>query len=146
MNTQPFTADCGHLIPPRNDWAAGYAVIHALGYMPHKRAGFTGKNGEAQVCYACAAEIEQRCMIDIGRATLYLVRRTPSPHQWHITDWSGTLDFPAFNMTRSLGRAFCSDYQITTGRFRGPDGKLWAFRNAGDNQIARCRRLKDARA
>ena len=74
--------------------------------------------------------------------TLYIVQRGSA---WFVTDGAGHLNFVAYNITRSKGRGFGGQYDIVTGRFRGPDGAIWAFRNAGDNQIARCRRLRDPR-
>jgi hypothetical protein len=130
--TPAFTADCGHEIAalaPGYTGGTGYAVT---------------RDGR-KICYQCAVENERKSMIETGRTVLYLVSRSPSPSKWHITDWASQLDFPAFNITRSEGYGFGRRYPIVTGRFRGPDGKLWVFRNACDNQIARCRRLKDAR-
>jgi hypothetical protein len=77
-------------------------------------------------------------MLKTSRAVLYLVNM-------QITNWPGSLRFDAFNIRRSGGRGFGYSYNIVTGRFRGPDGSLWTFRNAGHHQIARCRRLKNAR-
>jgi hypothetical protein len=125
--------ECGH--PP-----SAHSATQCTGYSTHDVNGKPFRR-----CYDCSAAGERRHMIDTGTATLYLVSKTPSPSEWHITDWPGVLDFPAFNMTHSEGRGFGGKYPIVTGRFIGPDGKLWAFRNAGDMQIARCKRLKDAR-
>jgi hypothetical protein len=120
-----FIADCGHEIPT----------------LPANHVGGTGYGLDAHGktrCYACCADVDRAEMLKSSRAVLYF-------HNQQITNWPGSLRFDAFNITRSEGRAFGCRYEIVTGRFRGPDGSLWAFRNAGDNQIARCRRLKDPR-
>lgn len=123
-----FIADCGHAIPATNAASGG------TGY------GFY-KDGR-KLCYNCCALQERATMIETGRATLYLVSRSPSPTEWHITDWPGKLDFPVLYRTKSTGRGFGGSYQVTTGRFVGPDGFVWSFRNAGDMDIARCTRTK----
>lgn len=128
--TPAFTADCGHTIPAL---PAGH--VGGTGYAVER-----GDDGtERRVCYECAAAFEALRMRETGRAVLYLASNAT------VTDWPGVLRFLAFNITRSYGYGFGRRYQITTGRFHGPDGKLWTFRNAGDSQIARCRRLKDPR-
>lgn len=129
--TPSFTADCGHLIPELPDGHAG-----GTGYG-------TDMRGKTR-CYECGAKYEAECMVRDGKATLYVIQ-LDHIGKYKITDWAGKLEFPAFNITRSHGWGFGRRYPIVTGRFTGPDGKLWCFRNAGDNQIARCKRLKDAR-
>lgn len=139
--TPAFRADCGHTIPA----------------LP---AGHTGGTGYAttsdnrRICYECAAVATRAHMLAEGRECLYVVYRprhdtTPAHARegtgWFITDWPGVLEFPVFNVTISRGCGFGRSYRIVTGRFRGPAGELWTFRNQGDNQIARCRRLKDPR-
>lgn len=128
-----FTADCGHIIPALPDGHTG-----GTGY---------GKTRDGKTrCYDCCALETQESMRADGRAVLYVGSRYANGHTGiAITDWPGKLRFDAFNITKSEGYGFGTRYQITSGRFRGPDGKLWAFRNAGDNDIARCKRLKDAR-
>jgi hypothetical protein len=120
--TTAFIADCGHLIPA----------------LPDDHIGGTGYGLDAHGktrCYACCAEVDRAEMLKTSRAVLYFVNL-------QITNWPGSLRFDAFNITRSRGSGFGHPYDIVTGRFRGPDGSLWVFRNAGDNQIARCRRLR----
>ena len=121
--TQTNTLDCGHAPSEHSTFTTGYG---------------TDSDGRTH-CYDCCANIELKRMIDTGRATLYFSKG-------EVTDWVGHLKFSAFNITHSHGYGFGgTKYEIVTGRFRGPDDKLWSFRNAGDNQIARCRRLKDPR-
>lgn len=133
MSTPAFTADCGHLIPALPD---GHCGGTGYGQYPDGR----------RFCYACCALELQESMRNTGRAILYAVDSQASAGRaLTIQDWAGKLNFPAYNITRSHGYGFGTRYEIVTGRFIGPDGKLWCFRNAGDNQIARCKRLKDAR-
>ena len=129
----PEMLDCGHL-----NW---FCVSERA------RDGYSGGTGygmtpgtRRRLCYQCCADRERAHMIETGEAVLYFCLK---PHR--VTDWGGRLEFPAFNITHSNGRAGRYPYQITSGRFRGPDGKLWAFRNQGDQQLARCKRLKDQR-
>jgi hypothetical protein len=120
-------ADCGHAID-----------VGAYGTDPD-----TGRTR----CFACCAKIESDRMTATGRAVLYLASyATNDGRRWRITDWPANLNFPAYEVIHTIGRGFngCS-YQVTTGRFKGPDGASWGFRNAGDNDIARCMRLKDPR-
>lgn len=123
-----FTADCGHFIAA----------------LP---AGYTGGSGYAvwenrKICYDCAAKDQARRMVETGKATLYFIDKAG---ERRVCDWADKISFPVSNVTRSKGHSFGGEYPIVTGRFRGPDGALWFFRNAGDNQIARCKRLKDPR-
>jgi hypothetical protein len=74
-------------------------------------------------------------MIVTGRATLYYSRG-------EITNWPGTLRIPVTDSHSGKGYGFGDSYEVVTGHFMGPDDKRWAFRNAGDNQIARCKRMK----
>lgn len=120
-----FIADCGHAIPA----------------LPVGHVGGTGYGVDAvghTRCYACCAEADRAEMLRNSGAVLYFVGS-------EVTNWPGSLRFDAFNITRSKGSGFGYAYDIVTGRFRGPGGSLWAFRNAGDNQVARCKRLKDPR-
>jgi hypothetical protein len=122
MTTPAFTADCGHQIPALPDGHCG-------------GTGYATANGK-KICYQCASDNERAWMVEHGASVLYL-------SNGKITDWPGVLNFPAFNVRRSYGVGFYGRrYPIVTGRFVGPDGRLWTFRNAGDSQIARCRRLK----
>lgn len=123
--TPAFIADCGHEIPT----------------LPDGHVGGTGYGVDARGktrCYASCADADRTEMLRTSRTILYF-------HDEQIINWPGSLRFDAFNITRSKGLGFGCSYDIVTGRFRGPDGSLWAFRNAGDSQIARCRRLKDPR-
>jgi hypothetical protein len=126
-------ADCGHVIPALPDGHVG-----GTGYAT---AADTGKT----MCYQCAADDERLAMLKDGKATLYISRS--ADNRWVISNWTSnaSISYAAFNITKSHGYGFGRQYDVVTGRFYGPDGKLWAFRNAGDNQIARCKRLKDAR-
>jgi hypothetical protein len=59
----------------------------------------------------------------------------------NVTNWPGSLKFPITRIRKSTGAGFAR-YQVTTGNFNGPDGFVWSFRNAGDMDIARCKRTQ----
>lgn len=91
------------------------------------------------VCYACCGAHDKAEMIETGRAVLYLSKRPDGT--WHIGNWPGSLSFPVrHNYVRK------GSHNIARTRydawFIGPDGKEWHAVNIGDNQIARCRRIK----
>jgi hypothetical protein len=123
-----FKAACGHIIPA----------------LP---AGHTGGTGYAEradgsrICYLCAGAEQRAEAQRDGRAVFYLVKsdRDGAP-RWVITDWPGTFELPAYGMTHGHGYGFGRRYPIVCGRFTLA-GQVWAFRNAGDNQLARCRAL-----
>jgi hypothetical protein len=134
----------------------GHHNTHALqDRMQRNYSGGTGygvdpKTG-AKSCYACCADHERAAMIRDGRAALYLVQRAEPKEgardgvivRHYITDWAGHLSFRSSFPTKSHGYGFGRRYDIVTGRFVGPDGFVWTYRNAGDNQIARCKRTKE---
>lgn len=130
--TAAFTADCGHVIPalPANHTGGtGYAVT--------KRYNGT----EAKVCYACAATIQRRDMLADGRGFLYLCPDIEHGHQrgYKLTDWPGTFAFKPYGIKHTWGRApNGARFPIVCGRFDF-GGFQWSFRNAGDNQVARCK-------
>lgn len=133
MSTPEFTADCGHIIPALPDGHVG-----GTGY------GIQGTSG-LKMCYACCAAAESERMTLTGNGVLYLCYDiVKGGHQrgYKLTDWAGKLSFAVTNVKHSDGYGFGRRYDIVTGRFAGPDGKPWYFRNAGDSQIARCKRLK----
>lgn len=112
---------------------------------PALKAGESLEQSPA-ICYECCATDDKTFMRAEGKITLYFVEpRHGGPcSPPRITNWPDTLRFEVFNITRSDGYGFGRRYPIVTGRFRF-EGQLWSFRNAGDNQIARCKRLKDPR-
>ena len=78
-------------------------------------------------------------MVETGTATLYLVKDKAG--QYEITNWHGSLRLHVYHVrTSPYGGGFGS--QRTDAWFTGPDGKAWHAVNRGDNQVARCRRLK----
>lgn len=108
--------------------------------------GHEGPYGESAIgetfCYACAALRDREAMQRDGAITLYLTRdRETNEHAWKITNWPGTLRFPAGRVKHSRrGGGFGA--QRTDAWFIGPDGATWHAVNRGDNEIARCRRVK----
>ena len=133
---ESFIADCGHEIP-------ALPVGHCGG------TGFGRDEAGKTSCYACCAELERAAMVKTGRATLYLTDSTggalddyAARDRMRITDWPGKLSFHVMDYRKSHGYGFGRKYPIVTGHFIGPDAYVWAFRNAGDMQIARCKRTK----
>ena len=128
--SESFIADCGHEIPA----------------LPVGHCGGTGFGYDAAgktICYACCAELERAAMVETGRATLYLVdSQASSGTPWRIQDWPGRLSYHVMDYRKSHGYGFGRKYPIVTGHFVGPDAYVWSFRNAGDMQIARCKRTK----
>lgn len=120
--------DCGHAPSPHSPHTTGYGT----------------RTDGTTACYECCAEVDKASMREHGKITLYFADGK-WPHSPQISNWPGSLSFIAFNITRSHGGGFAGRYPIVSGRFRF-EGALWTFRNAGDNQIARCRKLKDPRA
>lgn len=121
MNTAGIL-DCGHPESPHSDFTTGYG---------------TTADGKRH-CYACCAAQDRADMLANGRATLYLSKDKSGA--WHVSNWPGTLTFLARAKTAHRGGGF--GCQRTDAWFRGPDGAMWHAINRGDNQIARCRRLK----
>lgn len=117
--------DCGHTPSAHSHFTTGYGTDSA------------GRRS----CYECIAVQDRRDMIEMGRATLYLTRDGSA---WKVGNWPGTLTFPAYGVKVSrYGGGFGS--QRTDAYFIGPDGKEWHAVNRGDNQVARCRRIKGGR-
>lgn len=121
----PTLLECGHAPTPRppGSISTGYGIA---------------PDG-ARHCFACCADRDRADMIETGRAVLYLVSKHDEPLE--VTNWPGSLRFPVMGSNTSKhGGGFGS--QRTDAWFTGPDGKLWHAVNRGDNQLARCRRLK----
>ena len=135
----PQILDCGHAPSDHSPNTTGYGI------------DAEGKKH----CYQCCAARELREMIATGRATLYLTERTqpeqlPGPAmarglvtRYQLKDWPGVLCFPVYGRVKhSQGYGFGRRYPVNTGQFIGPDGFIWSFRNAGDMQLACCKRTK----
>jgi hypothetical protein len=146
---------CGAALPVAPDTgASGYGCgksepVPADGPKPDKPLA-KGESLERSpaVCYKCCAEDDRRSMIETGKATLYLVKReiAPAVHGagplmcYFITNWPGSLEFKVGGAVRHSRHNIAGSR--TDAWFTGPDGKEWHAVNIGDNQIARCRRLK----
>lgn len=115
--------ECGHPESPHSDITRGY-----------------GKDADGnRHCYACCAARDVADMVETGTATLYLTKDASGQHE--ITNWPGSLRLHVYHVrTSPYGGGFGS--QRTDAWFTGPDGKAWHAVNRGDNQVARCRRLK----
>jgi hypothetical protein len=118
---------------------------------------------ERRICYACCATLEKETMIATGRTCLYLVEKPaaerlgtidrthtrqtmagPYHYRYELSNWPGNAPFPLLGRVReSHGYGFGRRYDVRTFRFRGPDGFVWSGRNAGDMQLARCKRTKE---
>lgn len=118
---------------------------------------------ERRICYACAAVLERETMVATGRCCLYLVeketeqrlgtvdrtysRRTMGGvvhYRYELSNWTGNAPFRFLGSVReSTGYGFGRSYPVRTFRFLGPDGFVWSGRNAGDMQLARCKRTKE---
>lgn len=81
-------------------------------------------------CFACYGIRDRADMVETGRATLYLTRRTGAPRvsgldsasDWELTNWPGSLSFRIYHT--------CTGRHNWTGHrrdiwFRGPDGRKW---------------------
>ena len=114
---------------------------------------------ERRICYQCCATLDREAMTVRGLGCLYLVekpadetdrmrrsRRTMSGWQYYryeLTNWPGSVKFRLTYVNESFGYGFGRRYPVRTFRFIGPDGYYWSGRNAGDNQLARCKRTRD---
>jgi hypothetical protein len=116
------------------------------------RTGFGGTGwartpGGRTVCYGCAAARERRAMIRTGQATLYLVAPSgPLPGRWQVTNWSGTLEFPARGIREGRHRTpfgWRPYVRRLDAWFNGPDGFIWHAVSRGDMDIARCKRTRE---
>lgn len=113
-----------------------------------------------RICYACCAILETETMIARGRTSLYLSREGAKPgeygthtrriplgieqYNYKLSNWPGSADFQFVGRVKeSKGRGFGGSYPVHTFRFKGPDGFVWSGRNAGDMQMARCKRTKE---
>lgn len=111
--------DCGHNESPHGEHTRGY-----------------GQDAKGRrYCYDCCASLDLAEMAEHGRWTGYYVGG-------YITNWPGSLKFPATRVNRGKGRGFGGTYELYTGTFSGPDGFVWSFRNAGDMDLARCKRTQ----
>lgn len=129
MNKPTHCDGCGVALP-----------VFAEGYCGG--SGYSVRCSDGAVhCYPCSDLNELAHMVEDGQACLYLVKRDGRNV---LTTWPGTISFnPIYgSVNHSDGYGFGRRYPVVTGRFVGPDGYVWSFRNAGDMQLARCKRTK----
>jgi hypothetical protein len=132
--------------PARYDVEGEQAAHDAKRELPQRR-----------VCYACCAVLESETMTARGRTCLYLSReanvngsyflagdaRRGYSYDYKLSNWPGSAAFRLLGRVReSHGYGFGRRYDVRTFRFVGPDGYVWSGRNAGDMQLARCKRTK----
>ena len=148
LGTEPRTAQPGcSFFPAFYDVEGEQAAHDAKRELPFRR-----------VCYACSAVLESETMTARGRGCLYLSReahvdgayflagdaRRGYAYDYRLSNWPGNAPFRLLGRVReSHGYGFGRRYDVRTLRFVGPDGYVWSGRNAGDMQLARCRRTKD---
>lgn len=135
--------------PPGHTGGTGYACKDAqpIDYRPQHaeelKPGFRYVRAEA-ICYACCAVNDRAAMIETGRALLYATGRMfgENAGRYEITNWCGTLRIVATTHKVSpRAGGFGADRMDVW--FTGPDGKAWHGVQRGDNQLLRCRRLKE---
>jgi hypothetical protein len=117
-------AMCGEVKPVQTNGGTGY------GY------GFEGKLKDKPVCYECCGKLDRERMEHDGVATMYLTKRDG---RWFVTNWPGTLAFPAgvqVGRHNMAGKRY--DAWFTMGGFQ------WHGVTYGDNtQICHCKRTKE---
>jgi len=98
-----------------------------------------GEIDSVRYCFPCCGDQDREAMQRDGHATLYL---TDSPVGATVTNWPGTLKFPARVTGRSRNNFGA---KRTDFRFTGPDGREWCGRQVGEwSQLANVRRMKSA--
>lgn len=113
-----------------------------LPIIPKGKAGGTGYATDSEgrkVCYACCAEQDKTYMRDHDKTTLYLSKDTSD--QWKVTNWPGSLTIKPDYVKRSKGYGFGREYDRHDVWFTF-QGDRWHGINQGDNQLLRCRKLK----
>lgn len=120
LETWFYCADCKDwrsYTRAHNGGASGYATIKSDARI----------EGEASVCYDCAAKREANEMSETGNWIAYLVRREDG---YHVTDWTGKIDFKADNVTvkeRLSNRLFTTRTYYAT--FTDSHGRKWTGTN-----------------
>jgi len=148
LGTEPRTAQPGCSFFPAVYDVEGEQAAHDAGRsLPERR-----------ICYACSAQLERETMTARGHGALYLSQvanvdgayflagdaRRGYSYDYTLSNWPGSAGFRLLGRVReSHGYGFGRRYDVRTFRFVGPDGYVWSGRNAGDMQLARCRRTKE---
>ena len=88
------------------------------------------------VCYACCGKRDIAEMKRTGRGFLYFDDRSGT-----VSNWPGTVKFKAYFIRHSWHN-FAGHNGRRDFRFIGPDGAEWCGANIGNNQCAKCRRMK----
>ena len=121
--------------------------------------GRTLATAERRICYKCCAILESETMTATERACLYLTIERTDPrlgtgpdrthvaadgmhYRYKLSNWPGSATFTLRSVKESHGYGFGRRYRVRTFLFVGPDGFIWSGRNAGDMDLARCKRTK----
>ncbi len=100
--------------------------------------GYADTN-DGKVCYACCAKRDTVQMSTAQTFTLYFVNTAQG---WRVQNWPGTLSFVAYGVTSERKPGKVRRYSFW---FTDSNGQRWEGRNNGNNQIARCRRVRQRR-
>lgn len=117
-------SDCGVTKPIPEEGGTGYAQM-----------------GKQLICYDCCAQRDIKYMHEHDKISLYLTRIEDG--LWYVTNWPGTMKLRVTYLNESETAGFGNGMQRRDVRFIGPDAKLWYGRNQGNNQLVRCRRMKE---
>ncbi len=98
-----------------------------------------GTDGDKKVCYACCAKRDTVSMSTAQKFTLYFVNTAQG---WRVQNWPGTLSFVAYGVTSERKPGKVRRYAFW---FTDSNGQRWQGTNNGNNQIARCRRVRQRR-
>lgn len=113
--------DCGEVKPVKTSGSTGYAYFE-----------------ENIICFECCGKRDEKYMEETGKNTLYL---TGNGENYEITNWPGTLRFPA--------SVKVSRHNIAGWRYDAWfwfNGRRWHGVTYGDNtQICHCKRTKESR-
>ncbi len=121
-----------------------FHCVHCKKDKTHETPAIGGGVGYATypdgtVCYDCCAKRDTERMSTAQTFTLYFVREGDG---WKVTNWPGTLSFRAYSVTSERKPGKVRRYAFT---FTDADGKRWEGKNNGNDQIARCRRVRQRR-
>lgn len=123
--------------------------------LPTIGAGYATTPTGARICYECCRDADLSQMERGEPIVLYLVdsgmRATfgerdqtyPSACLYLVKNWPGTLTISPTRVKHTIGRAFGHRFDVHHVWFIGPDDHVWYGRNAGGNQVLRCRRTRE---
>jgi hypothetical protein len=109
---------------------------------PVQTSGGTGYGRDRQgkvFCYDCAADLDKKEMRTHGSITLYLTG--DSKGVMRVSNWPGTLVFPALNVTVSRASAYGGYINRVDADFVF-EGRIWHCIQKGNMDLCRCRKTK----